>query len=58
MNSEHDEYLFKCEKCDIEFEGLVKQEVHNNAFDEMLVVASDLMVHKDIDISRRFILML
>jgi len=61
VNSEHDEYLFKCEKCDIEFKGLVDQEVHNNAFDEMLVVASvasDMMVHKDIDISRRFILML
>ena len=21
VNSEHDEYLFKCEKCDIEFES-------------------------------------
>ena len=38
VKSEHDEYLFKGEKCDIEFEGLVEQEVHNNAFDEMLVV--------------------
>ena len=38
VNSEHDEYLFKCEKCDIEFEGLVEQEVHNNAFDDKQVL--------------------
>ena len=37
VKSQQDEYLFKCEKCDIEFEGLVEQEVHNNAFDEILV---------------------
>ena len=43
MNSEHDEYLFKCEKCDIEFESLVEQEVHNNAFDEMLVVEKPVL---------------
>ena len=35
MNSEHDGYLFKC---DTEFEGLVEQENHNNAFDEMFMV--------------------
>ena len=38
VNSEHDEYLVKCEKCDIDFEGLVEQEDHNNAFDDMFVV--------------------
>ena len=43
MNSEHDKYLFKCEKCDREFEGLVEQEVHNNAFDEMLVVEKPVL---------------
>ena len=43
VNSEHDEYLFKCEKCDIEFEGLVEQEVHNDAFDEMLVVEKPVL---------------
>ena len=43
MNSEYDEYLFKCEKCDIEFEALVEQEVHNNAFDEMLVVEKPVL---------------
>ena len=43
VNSEHDEYLFKCEKCDIEFEGLVEQEVHTNAFDEMLVVEKPVL---------------
>ena len=43
MNSEHGEYLFKYEKCDIEFEGLVEQEVYNNAFDEMLVVEKPVL---------------
>jgi len=44
VNSEHDEYLFKCEKCDIECEGLVEQqEVHNNAFDEMLVIEKPVL---------------
>ena len=43
MNSEHDEYLFKCEKCDIEFEGLVEQEDQNNAFDEMFVVEKSVL---------------
>ena len=28
MNSEHDEYLFKCDKCDIDFEGFDEQEDH------------------------------
>ena len=37
VNSEHDEYLFKCEKCDIDFEGLDEQEDHNYAVDKMLV---------------------
>ena len=49
MNSEHDGYLFKCEKCDIKFEDLVEQEDHNDAFDEMFgIVVSYLMVYKDI----------
>ena len=43
MNSEHDEYLFKCEKCDIEFEGLIEEEVHNDAFYEMLVAEKPVL---------------
>ena len=43
VNSQHDEFLFKCEKCDIECEGLVEQEVHNNALDEMLVVEKPVL---------------
>ena len=43
VNSEHDEYLFNCEKCDIEFEGFVEQEDHNNTFEEMLVVEKPVL---------------
>ena len=43
VNSEHDEYLFKCEKCDIEFECLVEQEDHNNASDDMFVVEKPVL---------------
>ena len=29
-NSEHDEHWIKCEKCDMDFEGWVEWEDHNN----------------------------